>query len=396
MLNDAEGPDFVPAAEAVLSTSFGVPIRVDRFEVLKGSDRSRVTRCFLVDAPNAPTSVVVKQVLGDESAASEPRSADADSAWRLLNDWTGAEFLSQVANDGSPGPRSYGGDRAAGLIVLEDLGTGKTLADLLLGVDATQAEAALMSFSATLGRMHAITIGKSDTYTSARRALGVNPATITPPRLAGDLDDGIRRFKHGCDALSVPSAAPLEDELRLVLTTMQTPGVFLAYTHGDPCPDNALYSSGAVRLVDFEFGGFGHALLDAVYGRMPFPTCWCVNRLPPEIPAKMEAAYRTELVKGCPEAADDVLFYRALVRACACWMITTTGSLLEQSLGQDAWWGIATLRQRVLMRLDAFVGVAEQFGHLEATATTAAMLAARARALWPPEVDEVPLYPAFR
>jgi hypothetical protein len=25
---------------------------------------------------------------------------------------------------------------------------------------------------------------------------------------------------------------------------------------------------------------FDHALLDAAYGRVPFPTCWCVNRLP--------------------------------------------------------------------------------------------------------------------
>ena len=29
-------PDFVHAAEAVLSSSFGGPIRLDRFEVLKG------------------------------------------------------------------------------------------------------------------------------------------------------------------------------------------------------------------------------------------------------------------------------------------------------------------------------------------------------------------------
>ena len=283
-------------------------------------------RCLLVEAPDAPTSVVVKQVLGDERAAYDPRNTDPDSpAWRLLNDWAGAEFLSQVADDASPGPRFYGGDRAAGFIVLEDLGMGKTLADLLLGVDAPHAEAALMSFSATLGRMHAITLGKSGTYTSARRALG--KGAQRPSASLADFDVRVRRFKRGCEALSVALPPSLEDELRLVGTTMRTPGAFLAYTHGDPCPDNALYSGGVVRLVDFEFGGFGHALLDAVYGRMPFPTCWCVNRLPAMIPAEMEAAYRAELVKGCPQAGDDAFFYPALVEACAWWMITTTGSL---------------------------------------------------------------------
>jgi hypothetical protein len=110
----------------------------------------------------------------------------------------------------------------------------------------------------------------------------------------------------------------------------------------------------------------------------------------------MELAYRTELVEGCPEVGDDGLFYPALVEACACWMITTTGSLLEQALTQDSQWGISTLRQRVLMRLDAFVQVAEQFGCLEATAATATEMAARARALWPPDADETLVYPAFR
>jgi DNA-3-methyladenine glycosylase I len=35
-----------------------------------------------------------------------------------------------------------------------------------------------------------------------------------------------------------------------------------------------------LRLIDFEFGRLGHALMDGTYGRMIFPSCWCANRLP--------------------------------------------------------------------------------------------------------------------
>jgi hypothetical protein len=314
----------------------------------------------------------------------------------LFNDWAGAQFLTGVVEDLPPGPRFYGGDKTTGLIVLEDLGASDTLADLLLGVDPGLAEAALMSFAATLGRMHALTVGRATEYAAVRNALATGTATVKARLAQGNLGDCIPRFKEGCATLGVRVRVGLDDELRLVAVSIEDPGPFLAYTHGDPCPDNALYSAGNLRLVDFEFGGFGHALLDATYGRMPFPTCWCVNRLPVAMPARMEVAYRAEFVKGCPEASDDRLFYPALVEACACWMITTTSWHLEQALRQDGQWGIATMRQRVLMRLDSFVHVAEQFGYLPATAATAADMAARARALWPSEADETPSYPAFR
>jgi hypothetical protein len=390
-------PAVIAAVEAVLSSSFGTPIRLDGFELLKGSDRSRVTRCHVTEAPNAPTSVIVKQVVQGENAGDDPGNSDRDSpSWRLFNDWAGAQFLTRVAKDRSPGPRFYGGDKTAGLIVLEDLGAGSTLADLLLGVDAAQAEAALISFAAALGRMHALTVGKADEYASVRGALAQGATSEKASLARSNLDERIDRFKQGCDTLGVQVPAAFENERGLVMASMQDPGPFLAYTHGDPCPDNALYFKGPMRLVDFEFGGFGHALLDAAYGRMPFPTCWCVNRLPEAIPERMEFAYRAELVKGCPEASDDKLFYRAFVEACAYWMITTTASLLQQVLTQDSQWGIATLRQRVLMRLDAFVQVAEQFGYLKAMAAAAAEMAVRARALWPPDADAVPPYPAFR
>ena len=37
-----------------------------------------------------------------------------------------------------------------------------------------------------------------------------------------------------------------------------------------------------------------------------------IKRVPDDVVEKMEVAYRTELAKGCPEAADDTLFFDLL------------------------------------------------------------------------------------
>ena len=44
----------------------------------------------------------------------------------------------------------------------------------------------------------------------------------------------------------------------------------------------------------------------------------------------MEIAYRAELAKGCPEAADDTLFFRSVVEACAYWAIHSRLNFIEK------------------------------------------------------------------
>jgi hypothetical protein len=68
--------------------------------------------------------------------------------------------------------RIYGGDRTAGLIVLEDLGEGECLADLLQGHDRARLEAGLMTYAASLGELHASTIGREAECERRRAALG--------------------------------------------------------------------------------------------------------------------------------------------------------------------------------------------------------------------------------
>lgn len=175
---------------------------------------------------------------------------------------------------------------------------------------------------------------------------------------------------------------------------LQRPDPFLAYIHGDLCPDNVFYTGEQLRLIDFESGRFGHALIDAACGRMMFPTCWCANRLPCALVSKMESIYRAELVKGCHEAQEDRVFETGLVRACGFWLLTNLIWYLEDALKEDHTWGNATMRSRLLARLEAFITTSEAFNQLPAARGMASRLLEVLLSRWP-RTEPLALYPAF-
>lgn len=381
------------AAEKVLAGALGGAVRLGGPETIGGGRHSHVHRFPLLDAPSdAPPSVIVKtaRLFGDE--AYDPDATDvASPAWRLFHDWAGLRFLAAVSGREPLAPRFYGGDRQAGLIVIEDLGTGEDTPDmLLLGHDHAAAEGALVEIAATLGRMHALSVGREPLFEAIRSELG------QPARAEREYAQVRSHFHSWADAVGATVPARANAELDALVASLQDPGPFLAYTHGDPCPDNWMRKDSRLRLIDFEGGAFRHALLDGVYGRIHFLTCWCVNRLPEDLPQRMEEAYRSALAEGCPEAADDELFHPAVVEGCACHVISFPGEHLPTVLREDLTWGISTVRQRVLVRFDIFARLARELGHLEAVGETVGEMAIRLRGLWPAEADEMPLYPAFR
>ena len=136
--------------------------------------------------------------------------------------------------------------------------------------------------------------------------------------------ESVTAFGKFCDAVGVALPEGFDIEVEQVQTAIDHPGVFRVFSPGDACPDNhRLTDAGYVRFFDFEFAGFTHALLAAAYFHLPFPTCWCVNRLPDAMVRQMETTYRKEFGAVCPDVLDDAVFYPALLAACAYWTITT-------------------------------------------------------------------------
>jgi hypothetical protein len=180
---------------------------------------------------------------------------------------------------------------------------------------------------------------------------------------------------------------------------LDEPGPFCAYIHSDPCPDNCHWVGSDLRLLDFEGGEYGHALLDGVYPRIHFPTCWCVSRLPDEVIRKAEGAYRAALLKGCPQAADDSVFGPAVVGICAYWAFTRFVNSLPEILtadrAADRPSNLGTAHQRIILRFELTAATADEFGYLKAIGGTARRMVSRLRSLWR-DVGEMPYYTAFQ
>jgi hypothetical protein len=377
------------AAERLLSQQIARDVRLGSATRLSDEERRNLLLRAQVTSGGPPASVIIKKVVVE---AYNPDDLDSWDTRRFFSDWAGAAFLS-AGHDQPDAPRFYGGDYAAGFFVLEDLGEQRSLVEALLEEDARAAERALVAFSTSLGRLHAATASQLPRFDALLRS--INPKFGVFTRAATGIDDRMQQLHGLLEGLGVRTAAGFARDLDEVAGAIQDPGPFLSYIHGDPCPDNVLWNGAELRLIDFEFGGFGHALMDGAYGRMMFPTCWCANRLPDEVVVKMEAAHRTALINGCPEAQDDRLFDAALVRVCGYWLLTTLVRSLSRASEEDRTWGIATLRQRVVARLEAFRAMSNASDQLPALHDAATRLLDVLRRSWP-DVPALPLYPAFR
>ena len=406
----------ITIAERLLTQTFGSTIRLDGGDNLLGSDRSKVYRFQVLGGQgNAPTSVIVKQANSTSDAAYDPNSATIP-AWTLFNDWAALQFLEQFTTSHTArlAPQFYCGDRASGLFIMEDLGSGKRLDQLLLGDDPLVAESALVEYAAVHGRLHALTVGRQEEFLHQRKALG-------PVEYETDYYDYTwlaPTLDSTANLLDIVPQQGTDAELATLTATLLNPGPFFAFNQGDSCPDNCIYPDmvplnnvrpdhiretgqakmgmPSLSLLDFEGSKFKHALVEGVYGRMHFPTCWCVYRLPEHLPLRMEAAYRAELIKGCPAAADDTLFYHAVAEACALWMLDWYHEFpLATLLEKDRMIVTSTVRQRLLARSEILAQVTEEIGHMEAIGATVRAIATKLRTYWP-EMEPLPYYPAFR
>ena len=381
----------IAIAEQALTKTFENEIRLEVGEKEGLSERTHVHRLKVVRGPTTvPQFLIMKQARHSKDQPYDPNALGGPAS-RLFNEWAGLQFLCEVCEDPLPAPRFYGGDRTAGIIIMEDFGTDTRLDHALRGTDAVAAEKTMVALFETVGKMHAQSIGKQARYDELRGALG---PTDKPSRKVNRKNlEGVRQSSKSLD---IKPQRGFYKEYETILNTLNEPGPFNAYIHSDPCPDNCHWVNSDLRLLDFEGGRYAHALLDGVYPRIHFPTCWCVNRIPDEVMRKAEAVYRSKLIQGCAQAADDRIFYPAVVGICAYWAFTTFSNWwMPGILEEDREWGLATVRQRAILRFELAAATAEEFGYFRAVGETAHRMGSKLRLLWS-DVEEMPYYPAFQ
>jgi hypothetical protein len=408
MIDEKHNPEaIVKFAEALLSRQFDQEARLVRDRVFPGF-KSVAVRCRVEGrVEGLYDTLIVKKANEDRMGYFPDSQATPNAAHELFNDWAATRFLDGLGHDPPLSPRFIAGDREHGLIVLEDLGDGEApnTVDALQGHDPQLAEQTLVEHAALLGKLHAATMGRYEEYRQIRLGLGPAPQPLklyhdpwSKARLShiptSDIDEAINSYRAVFATLDIRSQPGVEDEIEHVTTVVEAdPGPFLAYCKGDQnAAGDYIRRQTKPRLFDFDAGGFRHALIEGMPGRM---TWGCQMRIPPRVQRDMEKGYQTALSRGYAEAADDRVFYRGLVEAGARWNILHLIHRVPTALSGDYQRGLTTLRQQVVAWLEAFADLSEERRQLQALGKSAREAVKRLRELWPAEVCSLPYYPAF-
>jgi hypothetical protein len=403
--------EIIEEATKQISIYFQQNIHISKVIQLSEPDRRNIILRLLIDNPTThiPASLILKKTSTDKKSfdVAADDETEIEQLSRFAHDWAGLEFLTSIGS--THGPHFYAGNLEHKFILTEDLGlTHPSLVGPLTrqstAENIQQAETSLTAYVRRIGKMHADTLGKANQFTSILYK-------IYPQALRYNFipeEDGLEVLTR-LRLLTGDKSHELESEIKDVITFAKTPGDFSVYLHGDICPDNVYFQGNEIRLIDFEFGDYGQALIDGTYLRMSMPSCWCSKAVPDDVLHRMEAIYRNELKSRLDLAADDYIYNKQLVYACAYWIIRALQSLHEMNLIDNEWicpsgpvdtdskWEPKenAFRPRILSRLAAFTACAKSAGHLPQLCKAVTQLLSHLKKAWP-GVENIDVFPVFK
>jgi hypothetical protein len=346
-----------------------------------------IARCAVDGPPRwGVTSVIVKTRRPDDHW----RAGDTTSRERAA-----LTFLDEIGADA--GPRILAHDDALGFVVLEDLGCGSALEDLLVDDDPAAATAGFVALAEAVGRMHASTWGRQDVFHAHLRGAGVNPQRDRVSLANLPLSEcwsTLRDLATGRDGL--PDTTAAGRDLDDVLAWMAEPGPMLVLSNGDLAPQNCRLRGGSARLLDFEGAKFQHALLDAAHLRLPFYGGPCWSRIPAEVGELGEAAYRKEFAKACPSVLAEETYAAGIAAATAAWAVTRLVRLPKLLTGDEPHPMGFSRRGQLLDTIQVAVDASADAGTLRSLRAWFEEVIATLRRRWPHLPAAQQVYPAFR
>ncbi|MCW5890463.1 MAG: hypothetical protein KIT14_07915 [bacterium] len=368
-------PGVLARVAELLTDAWGGPVRARDADLLKSWSRTDVLRLRL-DAPaGRPPTVIVKRSKHAE------RGADEHAALTLV---------SEAGRAAGTVPRVLAADPALRLLVLEDLGAGPTVEQLLRGHDGEEAADAVIGTARAVGRLHAATADLGAEYDRRRDRLG--PRTPPLVQAVRDLHDDRAALAAWLGALDVHEPAHVERTLTEMGARLAAPAAFGVLTHGDVAPANAVRGSAGVLLVDFEYAGVRHALTDTL--------CWTLAcPFPLELAMRADAAYRAEARAALPMLDDDAAAGAARILVVGARVLDLLRWLPPALLLRDRGWAPGMSgRQAVLWHLERALAIAERdgAGGLEPLVPTLRLLSVRLSARWTAERDTLFTWPALR
>lgn len=401
----ADHSSLIQLAQRLLSQATGHAIKLKNPKRL--SHQNTVLRCQLEPAlPHISPSVVLKQVT--TTRFNNPQGPTGESH-RFLNEWATLSFLSNLPGTTHFGPQLLASDREGSLIILEDFGEQQTMQDILFGSDLVAAEKGMEAMGAFLGKMQAATYGRADEFAREQSRL-----RVASPRSDSTIDfrdqNRIEVFQDCLTALQITPATGFWAALENVEQSIHRSGPFHNFIHADAGPHNFLYWNDGVQLLDYEFGTYGHGLLDVVSARLGFPHTMKMQSVPLETVQKLERAYQRELAQMIPQVTDSTFFEQALVNACAHWALSrwagawihyfkerfeTGDEMLANKQLKISTDEAQFARSRIMTLYQSFIQFAQLSNHQLPIAETLQSFTDVLQQEWP-ELEVMPVYPALR
>lgn len=380
------------AIEECLSKRHGTAVRI---AAARNFPHSSVWRCHLArrSDDSLPASVVVRL----------PRIGSVRShPARLAVECAALDFLDAIGS--TVAPRAIAVGKAAGFLVTQDLGTGPSVLDLLLGNDPAAA-AACLAFAGALGEMHAQTRGLEATFAEFLERSGSQDLAVDLDGSITAVSENWQHVRQAVAVLHLPAPSPAaDDEIAGILDRLSVPSGEMTLSSGDPTFVNTLLIDGQPRFVDFEEAAFRHPLLDAVVLRFPYPTGGPPWRLPREIAEAMERAYRDAYGAN---RFDDAGYEQTMVAVLLTWTVLRLVRLPRVDAGPDcdpwlllppSWNGpppVRSRRRQLMAIIETCLASAQPDAACTAITSWLERLAVALQRRWPEAGEPDPPYPAF-
>ena len=330
--------------------------------------RARVYRCIEASG----RSSIIKEIT-DEGACG-------------FTDWASLQFLAEIPAVEGLIPRFYAGDLAEKWYQIEDLGPSRSLDDTLSGASSAAAEQQFLELARQYGRLHAAGVGREPRFAELRAQLPLGE-TIGCRHEAARWHGARSKIDAWLEALAITAPSGWESTLGAISERYADPGPFLTFTHGDPAPTNNHVGDDGVRLLDFEYGAYRHALYDLT-------AWWALCPLPPALVARMQAAYQETTL---PQLADDRAFREGWAMLCAYRALAMLTWIPPRVLEKDhPWAGDWTARSAVVTAVQRLRPAVEGVGWLEPVLRVAEGLEAELLRRFPELDGGRPDFPALR
>lgn len=319
-----------------------------------------IVRCR-VESSDPPQSVIIKDIRRRDGTQFDPDTRDRiNPAYRFFNDCACTQFLS-IGLAVQSCPNLIAVDSQKGFCLLEDLGNDMSLLTALSGQSQQLAANELIRFAGALAEIHGRSVGQEGIYRQIRQTFGPGYSRVSTQDREY-IEQKLPAIWANCTALGL-NGSLAQQEIQQVLAVLSEPGEFLCLIHRDAIPPNFISTGDRLCIFDFEFGGYGHALVDLAQLRMSFPTYGQPAQIPHTVVERVEQAYIEQFTHCSGQQISQSTFARALTEITCFWVISELASSMSPALDASHTES-ERLGVRLLTRIDAFCRLSDQTGHL--------------------------------